>query len=46
MDLDRRIERYTDQNRKPWIRIKYMDVVRTEVIMTESEYMKRSENRD
>lgn len=44
METERNKERYTDKRGKSWIRIKYLDAARTEVIMPENEYMKRSGN--
>lgn len=46
VEVKRIVERYTDKSGKDWIRIKYMDAARTEVIIPESEYIKRSGNSD
>lgn len=36
-----RIERYTNRKGEVWIRIKFMDTTRTEVIMSEEEFENR-----
>ena len=36
-----KIEKYTDKNDKTWIRIKFTDSAKTEVIMLESEFEKQ-----
>ena len=35
-----KVERYTDKNGKTWVRVKFLDRARTEVIMIESEFIK------
>ncbi|MCM1121181.1 MAG: hypothetical protein NC416_01220 [Eubacterium sp.] len=44
METERRKERYINKSGKIWVRIKYMDAARTEVVMPEREYMKRYGN--
>ena len=41
-----RTERYTDINGKTWVRVKFIDSARTEVIMPESEFVKHYGNID
>lgn len=36
-----RIEKYTNIKGEMWVRIKFMDAARTEVIMSEAEFIKR-----
>lgn len=36
-----RIEKYTNSKGETWVRIKFMDQHRTEVIMPETEFVKR-----
>lgn len=36
-----KIERYTNSKGKVWVRIKFMDASKTEVIMTEEEFEKQ-----
>lgn len=36
-----RIERYTNSKGEAWVRIKFMNAARTEVIMPEAEFEKR-----
>lgn len=36
-----KVERYIDMNNNPWIRIKFLDKYRTEVILPESEFEKK-----
>ena len=39
-------ERYIDNNGKAWVRIKFTDRARTEVILPEDEFVKRYGNID
>jgi len=39
--IEMRIERYTNNKGEAWVRIKFMGAVRTEVIMSEDEFVKR-----
>lgn len=34
------MEKYTDKNGKAWVRLKYQDEARTEVIITENEFIR------
>ena len=36
-----KIEKYADKNSKVWVRIKFMDQYRTEVVLPESEFEKQ-----
>lgn len=36
-----KVERYVVKNSKAWVRIKFLDKYRTEVILSESEFEKR-----
>lgn len=39
-----KVEKYTDKNGKAWVRIKFTDRARTEVIIPEDEFIKRYGN--
>lgn len=36
-----KVERYTDSNGKAWVRVKFLDKYRTEVILPEVEFEKQ-----
>ncbi len=36
-----KVERYTERNGEVWVRIKFMDAAKTEVIMPEEEFVKQ-----
>lgn len=36
-----KVERYTDKNGKAWVRIKFQDKYKTEVVIPESEFEKK-----
>lgn len=38
------VEKYTDKSGKAWVRIKFTDWARTEVILPEDEFLKRYGN--
>lgn len=38
------VEKYTDKKGKMWVRIKFLDYFKTEVIMPETEFTKRYGN--
>lgn len=39
-----KVEKYIDKKGKGWVRIKFTDCYRTEVILSESEFVKRYGN--
>lgn len=40
-DIGMEVERYTDKNGKLWVRIKFLDKYKTEVVLSDSEFEKR-----
>lgn len=38
--LEMKVERYVDKNGKSWVRVKFMNRARTEVIMPEIEFVR------
>lgn len=36
-----KVEKYNDKNNEAWVRIKFMDKYKTDVILSESEFEKR-----
>lgn len=36
-----KVEKYTNNKGEVWVRIKFLDAARTEVIMSEKEFLKR-----
>ncbi len=40
-NIEMKIERYTNSKGEAWVRIKFVDANRTEVIMSEEEFVKK-----